>query len=78
MGTPGAWSTNDPTDDYYYALNTFGPHYWFIVMDMDCSQTQVYLQQVIVIAKDRTGRHGTSQKDCAARFYPVSMPRSVF
>ena len=41
MGTPGAWSTNDPTDDYYYVLNTFGPHYWFIVVDMDCSQTQV-------------------------------------
>jgi hypothetical protein len=44
MGTPGAWSTNDPTDDYYYALNTFGPHYWFFVMEMDCSQTQVQVQ----------------------------------
>jgi hypothetical protein len=42
MGTPGAWSTNDPTDDYYYALNTFGPHYWFFVMEMDCGQTQVH------------------------------------
>ena len=40
MGTPGAWTTNDPTDDFYYSLNTFGPHYWFIVMDMDCDQTQ--------------------------------------
>ena len=40
MGTPGAWTTNDPTDDFYYSLNSFGPHYWFIVMDMDCDQTQ--------------------------------------
>ena len=40
MGTPGAWTTNDPTDDFYYSLNSFGPHHWFIVMDMDCDQTQ--------------------------------------
>ena len=41
MGTPAAWTTNKPTDDYYYELNTWGDHYWFVVMDMDCSQTQV-------------------------------------
>ena len=41
MGTPGAWTTDDATDDFYYSLNTMGPHYWFIVMDMNCDQTQV-------------------------------------
>lgn len=40
MGTPGAWTTNDPTDDFHYSLNTFGAHYWFFVMDMDCDQTK--------------------------------------
>ena len=41
MGTPGAWTTDDATDDFYYSLNTMGPHHWFIVMDMNCDQTQV-------------------------------------
>ncbi|TRY76789.1 hypothetical protein TCAL_12427 [Tigriopus californicus] len=40
FGTPGAWTTDDATDDFYYELNTFGPHYWIIDMNMDCSQTE--------------------------------------
>ena len=44
MGTPAAWTTNKKTGEsgpYYYELNAWGPNYWFIVMDMDCDQTQV-------------------------------------
>ena len=33
-------TTSDPTNDFYYELNTWGDHYWFLVMDMDCAQTQ--------------------------------------
>ena len=33
-------TTSDPTNDFYYELNTWGDHYWFLVMDMDCDQTQ--------------------------------------
>ena len=36
MGTPGAWTTNDPTDDFYYSLNTLGPHYWFVTSHLKC------------------------------------------
>ena len=35
-----ARTTSDPTNDFYYELNTWGDHYWFLVMDMDCDQTQ--------------------------------------
>eukprot|EP00095_Tigriopus_kingsejongensis_P004644 maker-scaffold29_size597861-snap-gene-1.15 protein:Tk04644 transcript:maker-scaffold29_size597861-snap-gene-1.15-mRNA-1 annotation:"alpha-amylase 1" len=40
FGTPGAWTTDDATDDFYYELNTFGPHHWIIDLNMDCSQTE--------------------------------------
>lgn len=40
QGTPAQWTTNDPNNDYYSSLNTFGPNYWLVDVDMDCSKTE--------------------------------------
>ena len=66
MGTPGAWTTDDPTNDYYYALNNWGDHYWFIVMDMDCSQTQGgwFEFNTIYSIGGESGEPAVSQDEC--------------
>lgn len=39
MGTPLAWTTDDPENDLFNGLNEgLGDHAWLIDMDMDCSQ----------------------------------------
>ncbi|CAL4159318.1 unnamed protein product, partial [Meganyctiphanes norvegica] len=38
-GSPMAWTTNDGTQPGYQHLNVFGPDYWMIDMDIDCSDT---------------------------------------
>ena len=77
MGTPGAWTTNDETNTHYYAPNTFGEHYWFVVMEMDCSQTQVSLYKYMFPFKPRalltqcpcgTVQTGTGKVDPARKF----------
>jgi len=40
MGSPAAWTTDDPLKPAYYSINTWGPHHWVFLVDMDCSQTQ--------------------------------------
>ena len=72
MGTPGAWTTDDPTDDFYYSLNTLGPHHWFIVMDMDCDQTQVrdnfiMSQGDVIILSREAGLSSTQSTASGAR-----------
>ncbi|XP_055893859.1 alpha-amylase-like [Biomphalaria glabrata] len=39
-GTPAVWSTNDKSNSGYNDLNTYGPHYWIIDLEMDCSRTE--------------------------------------
>ncbi|KAH9519299.1 Alpha-amylase A type-1/2 [Bulinus truncatus] len=39
-GSPAFWSTNDKTNAGYSDLNTYGPHYWIIDLEMDCSRTE--------------------------------------
>ncbi|CAG5124454.1 unnamed protein product [Candidula unifasciata] len=38
-GTPAYRSTNIPGQPGYFSLNTYGPNYWVIDVDMDCSRT---------------------------------------
>ncbi|XP_005089737.2 alpha-amylase [Aplysia californica] len=40
QGTPAFWSTNDKSNAGYNALNTYGPHYWIIDIEMDCSRAK--------------------------------------
>ena len=45
VGTPAVWTTNDPNyakkvdvvGNGYTPLNTYGPHYWMLDVDIDCS-----------------------------------------
>ncbi|XP_012937880.2 alpha-amylase [Aplysia californica] len=39
-GTPAFWSTNRPNQSGYNALNTYGPHYWIVDIEMDCSKAE--------------------------------------
>ncbi|KAH9509920.1 Alpha-amylase A type-1/2 [Bulinus truncatus] len=39
QGTPGQWTSSNPSGKYYDPLNTFGDHYWIIDVEMDCSRT---------------------------------------
>jgi len=39
VGTPLAYSTNDPNADEYQPLNNYGPGYWMVQVKMDCSKT---------------------------------------
>ncbi|XP_012936358.1 alpha-amylase [Aplysia californica] len=38
-GTPAQWTTNQIGAKYYSPLNTFGPQYWYVDVNMDCSKT---------------------------------------
>jgi alpha-amylase len=38
-GTPLAWSTNQQGQTGYQPLNKYGPHYWMVEVEMDCSKT---------------------------------------
>jgi hypothetical protein len=46
QGSPSDWTTNDATYKYtvandgygYETLNSYGPHYWMLDVDMDCSK----------------------------------------
>lgn len=41
MGTAAAWTTDDPTEEFFYELNPgLGPNYWIVDFEVDCSQTQ--------------------------------------
>ncbi len=51
VGTPLVWTTDDASyanqvdGEYgggYTPLNTYGPHYWMLDVEMDCSKTIVY------------------------------------
>ena len=39
-GTAAAFTSNDPSDKFYFELNDFGSNYWVVDMDLDCDQTQ--------------------------------------
>lgn len=39
-GTPTVWTTNSRGDIGYNPLNTFGPNYWILTMEMDCSRAE--------------------------------------
>ena len=40
MGTPLAWTSDSPENDFYNPLNPgLGDHTWLLDVDMDCSQT---------------------------------------
>lgn len=54
VGTPLVWTTNDSTyanqvdgayGGGYTPLNTYGPHFWMLDVEMDCSKTIVYNDQ---------------------------------
>jgi len=69
MGTPAAWTTNKKTGEsgpYYYELNAWGPNYWFIVMDMDCDQTQDgwFEFNTVYSIGGETGEPSVSQEEC--------------
>ena len=40
LGTPLAWTSDNPENDFYNSLNPgLGDHTWLLDVDMDCSQT---------------------------------------
>ena len=39
QGIPMTWTTNNKGAGTYSQFNSFGPHYWQIDIDMDCTQT---------------------------------------
>ena len=60
-------TTSDPTNDFYYELNTWGDHYWFLVMDMDCDQTQEgwFEFNTIYSIGGEEGEDPISQEECS-------------
>ncbi|XP_042856311.1 uncharacterized protein LOC122242943 [Penaeus japonicus] len=40
LGTPLAWTTNNPLSPAYQELNTFGDHYWMVDTEMDCAHAE--------------------------------------
>ena len=60
-------TTSDPTNDFYYELNTWGDHYWFLVMDMDCGQTQDgwFEFNTIYSIGGEDGEDPISQEECS-------------
>ena len=70
MGSPLDWTTDQwpsswggvksyATDGFgVMALNTWGPHYWLLEVDMDCSQTHQGWFEVKAFIKNGVGWEG--------------------
>lgn len=72
MGTPLAWTTDDPENDLFNSLNQdLGDHAWMIDMDMDCSQTDAsgtFQFSTIFSLGGEAGEPDISQDQCQGDF----------